>query len=278
MRSMSRWRTISSKPNSSRAHAGVVRVLRVRDQDGQVAQVVQHRLGEVALLLEPGDFGPGVLALGDLGAVGVEQQGGVGVDRHGPAHGGVELLVNGRAGEPLLAPQDVGDGHLVVVRDRRQVVGGEAVRLEQHRVLDQGVLEADRAPDGVPEDGLPFARHQQAQHRAVGGRPPGPCAPPRSCPGRGGRTSGAACAPAARGATPPGAPASTSSGRPSRTPAARPRPPGRGAGARTAGRGRPAPRRPGPRPTPGPASAGRRRWPPPPRGRSAPGRCPRCGG
>ena len=50
---------------------------------------------------------------------------------------------------------------------------GKPSDLSSTVVLDQGVLEADRAPDGVPEDGLPFAWHQQAQHRAVGGAPQG---------------------------------------------------------------------------------------------------------
>ena len=47
----------------------------------------------------------------------------------------VEQQVLGRGGDPLLAAHDVGDAHLVVVDDDGEVVGREAVRLEDHLVV-----------------------------------------------------------------------------------------------------------------------------------------------
>ena len=47
----------------------------------------------------------------------------------------VEQQVLGRRADPLLAAHDVGDAHLVVVDDDRQVVGREAVGLEDHLVV-----------------------------------------------------------------------------------------------------------------------------------------------
>ena len=60
----------------------------------------------------------------------------------------------GQGGEPLLRPDDVGDPHQVVVHDVCEVVGGEAVALQEDLVVDLGVVEAHLAAQEVPHDGL----------------------------------------------------------------------------------------------------------------------------
>ena len=68
-----------------------------------------------------------------------------------PAEGLVEQHVLGRGGDPLLGADDVGDLHEVVVDDVGEVVGREAVGLEQHLVVDVVVREGDVAAQLVAE-------------------------------------------------------------------------------------------------------------------------------
>ena len=70
-----------------------------------------------------------------------------------PAEGLVEEDVLGRGGDPLLGADDVGDLHEVVVDDVGEVVGGEAVGLQQDLIVDVGVLEGDVAAELVAESG-----------------------------------------------------------------------------------------------------------------------------
>ena len=90
-----------------------------------------------------------VPALRDLRAVGVAQQRQVAEDRRVPSEGAVELDVLGQRREPLLRADDVGDAHQVVVDDVGQVIGREAVALEQDLIVHLGALEADLAREGT---------------------------------------------------------------------------------------------------------------------------------
>ena len=53
-----------------------------------------------------------------------------------PAEGAVEQNVLRRRGDPLLGADHVGDLHQVIVDDVGEMVGGEAVGLHQHLVVD----------------------------------------------------------------------------------------------------------------------------------------------
>ena len=55
----------------------------------------------------------------------------------------------GRGGDPLFGADDVGDAHEVVVDDVGEMVGGKAVRLHQHLIVDIRVLEGDVAAEFV---------------------------------------------------------------------------------------------------------------------------------
>ena len=52
--------------------------------------------------------------------------------------------------------------HQVVVHHVRQVVGREAIRLQQHRVFQRPRVDRDLAADEVGEADLPLQRHLQA--------------------------------------------------------------------------------------------------------------------
>ena len=79
-----------------------------------------------------------------------------------PAERRVELQVLRRGADPLLGAHDVADLHEVIVDDVREVVRREAVRLEQHLIVDLLVLERDLAAEAVLDDGLTFLRHREA--------------------------------------------------------------------------------------------------------------------
>jgi len=72
--------------------------------------------------------------------------------------------VLGSRWNPLVCPHHVGDLHQVVVDDVGQVIGGEAVTLEQHLVVELGVVEGHRAADRVNPLGSPLG-DALAQHR-----------------------------------------------------------------------------------------------------------------
>ena len=113
----------------------------------------------------------GLRRFGHLGAVGVEQQRQVGVDRRLPAEPLVEEQVLGGGVDPLLAADDVADPHEVVVDDDRQVVGGEAVRLEQDLVVEAGEVEADLTPQQVGHGAGALAGDLHADDAGLARRP-----------------------------------------------------------------------------------------------------------
>ena len=89
------------------------------------------------------------MTLGELGAVRAQDH------RHVGERGGlvaqrlVEQEVARRAGKPLLGTHDVADAHLVVVDHVGQMVGGEAVRLEDNEVVDDGQFNGNLAANEV---------------------------------------------------------------------------------------------------------------------------------
>ncbi|GBD19556.1 hypothetical protein HRbin27_02063 [bacterium HR27] len=85
--------------------------------------------------------------------------------RHLPAESTIELGMERRRRDPLFRPQDVRDLHGVIVDDVRQMVGREAVRLEQDEVLQQPVLVGDLAAQEVDDRRLPLERHLEADDR-----------------------------------------------------------------------------------------------------------------
>ncbi len=118
-------------------------------------QVVHERFGQVAVATILGDAG-GAVALGELLAVGTQDQ--AEVDELGllPAERPVQERLAGGVREVLLAPDDVGDAHLEVVDDGGEVVRRGAVGLDEHEVPD--LAEGDLAPQCVPEGPAPLRR------------------------------------------------------------------------------------------------------------------------
>ena len=203
-----------------RHHLGERELLAVaRDRPAHRAEVVEQRLGQeagVAVVVERDR----VLALRDLRLVGVAQQRHVHPLRRLPAERLVELHVLGRRRQPLLGADHVRDLHQVIVDDVGEVVGREAVGLEQDLVVDLRVLELHLAAQAIDEHDLAGARHRQPHdERLAGGDARGPSSA-RGARGTGRRSRRTAPGAAARGARPRAARRCRSSGRPRPTPAA----------------------------------------------------------
>ena len=117
---------------------------------------------------EHGETQPVAVALRQLSlAVGLQQQGQVCKLRHGvgPSEGFVEQHMERSTRQPLLAADDVGNLHQVVVDDVGQVVGGQLVgTLEQHLVVDDVGLHAHLATDQVIDQHLVAGLHLEAHH------------------------------------------------------------------------------------------------------------------
>ncbi len=71
----------------------------------------------------------------------------------------------GHRGQPLIAAHDVADLHQVIVDHHAQVVGGKAVALEQHQVVQGRIVDGDRAVQHVVKDRLAVERHRQTDDR-----------------------------------------------------------------------------------------------------------------
>ena len=95
------------------------------------------------------------MALGHLVMLVPHDGGAVDVGGHLPAEGLVEKVVFGGGAEVFAAPDHVGDAHKVVVDDVGEVVGGQAVPLEEDLIVQGGVVHGDVAEDGVVEGDAP---------------------------------------------------------------------------------------------------------------------------
>ena len=79
-----------------------------------------------------------------------------------------------QAVHPFIAPQDVTDLHQMVVDDVGQVIGRNAIRFHQDRVLQDGILKGDIAPDEVVDGDVAVQGHLESQRVVLAaGRAPG---------------------------------------------------------------------------------------------------------
>ena len=104
------------------------------------------------------------VALGELGAIGPMDERDMGHDRHGPAQRLIDMGLAGRVGQMVVAPDDMGDAHVVIVHHHGQHIGGVAVRAQQHEVVEVLVGEHDAALDLVVDDGLAGLGRLEADH------------------------------------------------------------------------------------------------------------------
>src|SRR5262249_23640804 len=136
----------------------------VVERPAKEGEEVQYRFGQItgSAVLE---HALGAVPLGELRAVLAEDQRDVKNRRHLVAEGLEQQLVPGRRGEPLLTADHMRNRHRVVVDGHGEVIGREAVRLEDDEVIEESVLKADLAPQVVVKYRLTLVRHPETHDR-----------------------------------------------------------------------------------------------------------------
>ena len=124
-------------------------------------QIVYQGLGQQAVLLILDDS-PCTVTLGELGAVLSQNHGHMAEDRLLQAKSAVDKNLAGRIGDMVIAPDDVGNAHFIVVHNDGHVIGGRAVGALDHHVVQFRDIHADAALDHVVKDNLSLGRAFQA--------------------------------------------------------------------------------------------------------------------
>ena len=124
--------------------SSVVKNLLVAVAPAETHQIVAQRHGQIAHAAIGLDAERAV-ALRQLGAVGAVDERNVRHARHLPAERLIDLRLPGGVGEVIVAADDVGDVHVVVVHHHGQHVGRRAVRAQQHEIVEILVLPDDAA-------------------------------------------------------------------------------------------------------------------------------------
>jgi len=92
--------------------------------------------------------------------------------RHFPAKILVQQLVLGRRVNPLLATNDMGNAHQMIVHHIGEVIGGHAIRLQQYLHVDLLPGDFDLTPQAIIDDADALLRHFHANHmRGAGFQP-----------------------------------------------------------------------------------------------------------
>ena len=110
------------------------------------------------------------MALGQLGAVGPVDQRDVGEARLVPAHGLENLHLSERVGQMVVAADDMGDPHVVVVHHHRMQIGRRAVAAQDDHVVHLGVGDANGTLHEVFHHRFTLARGFQANGGCDAGR------------------------------------------------------------------------------------------------------------
>jgi hypothetical protein len=133
----------------------------------EAQQIIEQRLGQDAELVAIGVDAERAVALAELGAVRAVDQRDMGVGRLGPAHRADDRQLAEGVVEMVVAADDVGDAHVVIVDHHRQHVGRRAVGAEQDEIVELGVLDGDPALDLVVDRRLALARRLEADDEGL---------------------------------------------------------------------------------------------------------------
>jgi hypothetical protein len=144
----------------------------------EAEQVVTHGFGKVAEDVAVFVDGSGAVALGELLAVWAVDQRDMAVVGLGPAHAVIDRQLAEGIQEVVVAANDVGDAHVVIVDHHGQHVGGRAVGAEQDQVVDVGIGARDCALHVVGDGEFADVGHAEADdRRCAGGKRAGWVAP-----------------------------------------------------------------------------------------------------
>ena len=112
------------------------------------------------------------MTLGELGAVRPVDQRDMRHDGHVPAQRLIDLHLPRGVGQMVVAANDMGDAHVVIVDDDGEHIGRVAVRAQKDEIVELLVGEGDLALHLVVDDRLAVLLGAQADHRRDAGRAP----------------------------------------------------------------------------------------------------------
>ena len=139
---------------------GAVEDLVVTVTPAEPQQVVAQRLGEKAVVAEFKN-GNRAVAFRELGAVSTTDHRQVAEVRQIPAHGPKNLDLSKCVGQVVVAADDVGDRHVVVIDDHGMKVGRCAVAAQDDHVVKFSVGDANLTLDQVIDHGIARLRRLQ---------------------------------------------------------------------------------------------------------------------
>lgn len=105
------------------------------------------------------------MTLGQLSAVLAVDERDVRENRRLPTHSLVKLNLAETVGEVIVAANDMGDAHVMIVHHYRKHIGRRAVGAQQDHVVQLTVRDSHLALDLILNKGLAFLRHLQAHDR-----------------------------------------------------------------------------------------------------------------
>jgi hypothetical protein len=162
--------TFSSLTKSKRAdHLGRREELPIALRPAEPHQIVAERVGQVAHLAIGLDA-ERAMALRQLGTVGAVDQRDVRHRRHAPPERLVDLRLPGGVGQMVVAADDLGDAHVVIVGDHREHIGRRPVRAQQHEIVEVLVGPGDATLHLVLDHRFAILWRAQADHRFDAGR------------------------------------------------------------------------------------------------------------
>jgi hypothetical protein len=161
------------------AHASDVEQLdRARDRDeflvsmapAQAQQIVEHGFGQHPHVVAIGVHAQRAVALRKLGTIRAVNQRDMGVYRYVPIHRIHDGKLAEGVVEMIVAANDVGDAHVMVVNHHRQHIGGRAVGAQQDHVVQLCILDDDAALHRILDHGFACLWGLDADHigRAFG--------------------------------------------------------------------------------------------------------------
>ncbi len=105
------------------------------------------------------------MTLGEFGAVGAVNERDMRHHRHLPVERLVDLRLPRAVIKVVIAADDVGDAHVVIVHHHGQHVSGRSVRPQQHEIVEILVLPRDAALHLIVDDGFAGLRRFQPDDR-----------------------------------------------------------------------------------------------------------------
>ena len=130
----------------------------------EARQIIAHGFGQIAHIAIRFDAQCAV-PLRQFGTIGTVNERDMRELRHLPIQRGVNLRLARRIGQMVIAANNMGDAHIMVVHHDRQHIGRRAVGTQQHQIVKLRIVGADAALHRVIYHRLTTLRRFEAHHK-----------------------------------------------------------------------------------------------------------------